>query len=81
MAYIYCFSYGLSDSRIIASLSMLSTTSLEMGKTHIVWNSINNSVRDVRKAITKARMITGTYMLQTLRDGPFNLKGGGGMVF
>jgi hypothetical protein len=39
-----------------------------MGKTHIVWDSINNSVRDVRKAITKARMLTGTYMLQTLKS-------------
>jgi hypothetical protein len=26
------------------------------------------SVRDVRKAITKARMLTGTYMLQTLKS-------------
>jgi hypothetical protein len=51
-----------------SSFSLLSTTSLEMGKTHIVWDSINNSVRDVRKAITKARMLTGTYMLQTLKS-------------
>ena len=49
-------------------MSLLSTTSLEMGKTHIVWDSINNSVRDARKAITKARMLTGTYMLQTLKS-------------
>jgi hypothetical protein len=39
-----------------------------MGKTHIVWDSINNSVRDVRKAITNTRMLTGTYMLQTLKS-------------
>ena len=39
-----------------------------MGKTHIVWDSINNSVWDVRKAITKTRMLTGTYMLQTLKS-------------
>ena len=49
-------------------MSLLSTTSLEMGKTHIVWDSINNSVWDVRQAITKARMLTGTYMLQTLKS-------------
>jgi hypothetical protein len=54
------------DCQNKSSLSLLSTTSLEMGKTHIVWDSINNSVRDVRKAITKARMLTGTCMLQTL---------------
>jgi hypothetical protein len=56
------------DCQSKSSLSLLSTTSLEMGKTHIVWDSINNSVWDVRKAITKARMLTGTYMLQTLKS-------------
>ena len=56
------------DCQSKSTLSLLSTTSLEMGKTHIVWDSINNSVRDVRKAITKARMLTGTYMLQTLKS-------------
>jgi hypothetical protein len=56
------------DCQSKSSLSLLSTTSIEMGKTHIVWDSINNSVRDVRKAITKARMLTGTYMLQTLKS-------------
>ena len=38
------------------------------GGNHIAWDSINNSVRDVRKASTKARMLTVTYMLQTLRS-------------
>ena len=56
------------DCQSKSSLSLLSTTSLEMGKTHIVWDSINNSVRDVRNAITKARMLAGTYMLQTLKS-------------
>jgi hypothetical protein len=56
------------DCQSKSSLRLLSTTSLEMGKTHIVWDSINNSVRDVRKAITKARMLTGTCMLQTLKS-------------
>jgi hypothetical protein len=32
------------DCQSKSSLSLLSTTSLEMGKTHIVWDSINNSV-------------------------------------
>ena len=56
------------DCQSKSSLSLLGTTSLEMGETHIVWDSINNSVRDVRQAITKARMLTGTYMLQTLKS-------------
>ena len=56
------------DCQSKSSLSLLITTSLEIGKTHIVWDSINNSVRDVRQAITKARMLTGTYMLQTLKS-------------
>jgi hypothetical protein len=38
-----------------------------IGKTHNVWDTISNSVKDVRKAATKVRMLTGTYMLQTLK--------------
>jgi hypothetical protein len=68
----YCNTYWNTklqlDCQSKSSLSLLSTTSLEMGKTHIVWDLINNSVRDVRQAITKARMLTGTYMLQPLKS-------------
>ena len=46
---------------------MLSIQHLEIGKTHNVWNTIRNSTTDIRKAFTKVRMITGTYMLQTLK--------------
>ena len=47
------------------TLHMLAVDSLEVGKVHNVWNSVSNTVKDVRKAITKARILTGTYMLQT----------------
>lgn len=53
------------DCKNKSTLNMLCIDSLEIGKTHVVWDSISNSVRDVRKATTKARMATGTYMLQT----------------
>jgi hypothetical protein len=35
-----------------------------VGKTHNIWNTVENSVIEVRKATTKARMLTGTYILQ-----------------
>ena len=46
------------------TLSFLATEQLAIGKTHNVWNTVSNSVTDVRKAVTKARMATGTYLLQ-----------------
>jgi hypothetical protein len=49
------------------SLNLPSTEYLNIGKTHNVWDTISNSVKDVRKSATKVRMLTGIYMLQTLK--------------
>ena len=35
-----------------------------VGKTHNIWDTVENSVIEVGKATTKARMLTGTYILQ-----------------
>ena len=37
---------------------------LRIGSTHLVWNAVETSVPGVKKAIVKARVLTGTYILQ-----------------
>ena len=39
----------------------------KVGGTHLCWKTVANSPRDVRRAITKVRLLTGTYYLQTNR--------------
>lgn len=46
-----------------SSLKFMHDQSLSTGKTHPVWNTTSNNT-DLKKAITKARILTGTYMLQ-----------------
>ena len=59
-----------SDCEEKSTLNLFSTENLNIGKNHKVWDTtfcISNSVKDIRKAATKVRMLTGTYMLQTLK--------------
>ncbi|CAC5417960.1 unnamed protein product [Mytilus coruscus] len=56
-----------ADCEEISTLKLLSKTNLNIGQTHNVWDTISSSVKDVRKAETKVLMLTGTYMLQTLK--------------
>ena len=46
------------------SLKCLPVDNLRIGSTHLVWRSLYSTVSDVRKGITKARILTGTYLLQ-----------------
>ena len=48
-----------------STLKYMNIDSVEIGRTHSVWSSLESTVSDVRKGITKSRMITGTYMLQS----------------
>ena len=48
-----------------STLCYLNTELLKIGQTHSLWSSLDSTVSDVRKCITKCRIITGTYMLQT----------------
>jgi methyl coenzyme M reductase subunit D len=36
--------------------------------THNIWDTVENSVIEVRKATMKARMLTGTYILQVHKN-------------
>ncbi|VDI77857.1 Hypothetical predicted protein [Mytilus galloprovincialis] len=56
-----------ADCEEKSTLKLLSKRNLNIGQTHNVWDTISSSVKDVRKAATKVRMLTGTYMLQTLK--------------
>ena len=50
------------------SLKYLPVENLRIGSTHLVWRSLDSTVSDVRKGITKARILTGTYLLQKTRN-------------
>ncbi|MCG8113153.1 MAG: reverse transcriptase family protein [Candidatus Thiodiazotropha taylori] len=52
------------DSCCKSTLRFLSTDNILGGRVHPVWRTTDNSVGDVRKAVIKARMLTGTYILQ-----------------
>ena len=49
------------------SLKYLNIEALQVGKTHHPLSSLPNAARDVRKAGTKLRLLTGTYVLQENR--------------
>ena len=49
-----------------SSLAHLNTT-LTAGKLHLVWETTTSDLRDVRRAIVKAKMIAGAYTLQANR--------------
>ena len=50
------------------SLKNLSVNNLRVGTTHLIWRTVESSVTDVRKAVVKARILTGTYILQKNRQ-------------
>ena len=46
-------------------LTNCNLTEITIGKSHLIWNNVSNNTTDVKRGITKARMLTGVYMLQT----------------
>ena len=55
----------LQDAQCKSTLTFLTYDNISLGEVHSVWVSTENSVTDVRKAIVKARILTGTCLLQT----------------
>ena len=51
-----------------STLCYLNIEPLKIGQTHPLWSSLESTVSDVRKGITRCRMITGTYMLQSIKS-------------
>ena len=50
------------------SLCYLNVESCDVGKVHPCWSTVDNTVMDVKRAVIKARILTGTYYLQADRD-------------
>ena len=50
------------------SLGLLNMESCNVGNIHPCWSTVDNTVIDVRRAVVKARILTGTYHLQADRD-------------
>ena len=44
------------------------TDILKIGNIHPIWSTVDPCTQDVRRAIVKARLLTGTYMVQSLRS-------------
>lgn len=41
--------------------------SMSIGTAHLVWESVSNNTMDVKRGITKVRMLTGVYLLQSTK--------------
>ncbi|CAG2256932.1 unnamed protein product [Mytilus edulis] len=50
-----------------STLNRLDTNSIKIDETHPVWNSALNIPGETKRAIVKARILTGTYMLQSYK--------------
>ena len=51
-----------------SSLTNCNLTEMTIGKSHLIWNNVGNNTTDVKRGVTKARMLTGVYMLQTTKS-------------
>ena len=55
-------------------MSFLNVEGCSVGNVHPCWSTVDNTVMDVRRAVIKACILTGTYYLQADRD-KFQKKG------
>ena len=62
----------LEDTKDKTSLQYLASPPLETNDTHILWSTVANNVHEVRRAFVKAKIATGTLLLQT-RQHKFGL--------
>lgn len=51
-----------------STLTYCNIPSLEIGSTHPVWDTVKPNTNDVKMGITKVRLLTGTYLLQSNRS-------------
>lgn len=51
-----------------STLKYCNISCLEIGRTHHVWDSIESTRLEVRRDVIKSRIITGTYIVQSLRS-------------
>ena len=55
----------LQDCLTKSTLQFCNINTLKLGQIHPVWNTVDNNVHDARRAITKVRLLTGTYIVQS----------------
>ena len=53
-----------SDKSTLTNYNLVYTA---IGKPHIIWKNVDSNTVDVKRGITKARMLTGVYMLQSTK--------------
>ena len=63
----YIFCTLVTDLQQKSTLKYCNTADMKIGAIHPVWKSIEACTYDVKKGITKVRMLTGTYFLQGRR--------------
>ena len=56
-----------AEAKEKTSLKYLNVKACKVGGTHLCWKTVATSPRDVKRAITKVRLLTGTYYLQSNR--------------
>ena len=57
----------VGDIKTKKTFRYLPIHNLQVGTTHLVWRTVEFSVADVKKAVVKARILTGTYMSYILQ--------------
>ena len=57
-----------NEAETKSTLEWCAISSLQVGLTHPVWDTVDPNRLDVMRGIVKARMLTGTYILQTHRQ-------------
>ena len=55
----------LADCITKSTLQLCNIEALSIGTAHPVWSSVDSNVRDAKRAVTKARFLTGTYIVQS----------------
>lgn len=63
----YWQKFLLEDTQMRTTLANINKETLGIGRTHPVWACIESNVSDLQKGIIKARLLTGTYILQSLK--------------
>ena len=58
----------ISDCSQKSSLAFCETAILSIGNIHRIWTAVQNNIKDLRRGGIKARLLTGTYILQCNRS-------------
>ena len=64
----YVITQWQSEARDKLTFKYLNTDTCGVGRVHNSWSSTSNSVRDVRRAHIKVKMLTGSYVWQSNRS-------------